>query len=82
MLTPEQVAKDLLIHPSTVRGMCDRGELQHYRVGPRRLYRISEEQLEDYKSKSLGKPPAAERPRLRRRLGANLDFIRSLGYDG
>lgn len=86
LLTATDVAKRLSLSATTVRALCDAGELKHFRVGAgkRKEYRISEEALEDYLRRSTGQTSnRAAMPRTRQRsLGAGLDFIRSLGYDG
>ncbi|MDZ7704764.1 MAG: helix-turn-helix domain-containing protein [Trueperaceae bacterium] len=51
LLTTKEVAARLTLSPRTVRDMCDRGELEHVRIGAgsgqqRTTYRIKPESLD------------------------------------
>jgi excisionase family DNA binding protein len=45
LLTPEQVAKRLAVNPDTVRHWLRAGTLQGVKIGPGKIWRISEEEL-------------------------------------
>lgn len=60
LLTPAEVGEILNLTPQTVRAMCDRGELDHVRIGTgkRTTYRIQRRFLE--KLLHRGKPESPE----------------------
>jgi excisionase family DNA binding protein len=53
-LTPAEVGKILKVTPQTVRAMCERGELDHVRIGTgkRTTYRIQQRFLDRLMQKS------------------------------
>lgn len=55
MLTLPAIAKQLGVSMSTVRRLCDRGELAYVRVAPRCI-RVHEAELERFVRQSKGKP--------------------------
>jgi excisionase family DNA binding protein len=55
LLTVRQVAKVLGVCPATVYGLCDRGELPHYRV--RNAIRVDVMEIEAMRQRSRGKHP-------------------------
>lgn len=46
--TPEQLAKRWSVTANTIRAMCKRNELEHFRPG--KLYRIPRKAVEDYEN--------------------------------
>ena len=55
LLTVRQVAKVLGVCPATVYGLCDRGQLPHYRVG--NAIRVDVTEVKAMLQRSRGKHP-------------------------
>lgn len=79
VLTPEQVADHLAVSTKTVLRLCRSGELGFKVMG---RWRIDQGELDAFKARHRGTPPAPEKPararRARPRGSAALDEARSI----
>jgi excisionase family DNA binding protein len=48
MLSVDEVARLLNVHPSTVRRWEKKGQLKSYRLGPKKLIRFRKEELDSF----------------------------------
>jgi|LakMenEpi03Aug12_release.lakeMendotaPanAssembly.Ray.scaffolds.fasta_scaffold3350169_2 excisionase family DNA binding protein len=62
LLTPAEVGEILNLTPQTVRAMCDRGELDHVRIGTgkRTTYRIQRQFLDKLLQRGKTDSPESE----------------------